>query len=327
MTVTSGDGRRGITIPASADVWPAIGPYAALLLLVVISSVVSPAFLSQQNLTNILRQAAPLGIVALGQTIVILVKGLDVSVGALISLATVITASEMASSNARILPTMLIVCAVAVAVGTVNGVLVARLRADPFVSTLSTMLILIGATLIYTQGSPRSSLTPEFRWISEGSVLGRVPVSVLVFVALFLILLAMLRGTVWGRRVYVVGANDRVAALTGHPVVRTQLSAYILCSVLAALAGVFLVARLGSGDVTAGEGWELNSIAAVLIGGTKFGGGRGGVGGTVAGVFIVAILLNLVSLLALPAWVRLIVQGLAVIVGVALYSARRRATA
>ena len=303
---------------------PTTGAYLALLALLVASAVASPAFLRPDNLVNIARQAVPLGIVALGETIVILVGGLDVSVGAVITLTTAVTASVMASSNARVLPTVALVLAIGLAVGAINGVLVAVLRADPFVTTLASMLILRGATLVYTQGAPRSNLTPGFREISEGDFLG-LPISLYAFSLLFLAAWFALRRTVWGRRVYAVGANVRAARLSGQPTMRVEISAYVLCSLLAAVAGLFLVARLGSGDVNAGSGFELNAIAAALIGGTAFGGGRGGVAGTLAGVLVMTTLINLVSLLALPNFVQLIVRGVVVVLGVALYSRRSSA--
>jgi ribose transport system permease protein len=186
------------------------------------------------------------------------------------------------------------------------------------------MLIQRGATLVYTQGAPRSSLTPQFREISEGSFAG-LPLSLYAFALLFIVVWFALRRTAWGRRVYAVGANLRAARLSGQPTMRVEVSVYVQCSLLAAVAGLFLVARLGSGDINAGSGFELSAIAATLIGGTSFGGGRGGVAGTLAGVLLITILINQVSLLALPNFVQLIVRGVVVVLGVALYSRRSSA--
>lgn len=300
---------------------PVLGAYLALLLLLVVSTVASSDFLTADNLRNVLRQGAPLGVVALGQTVVILAGGIDVSVGAVISLTTVVAANIMKSDQGMVVPTILVVLALSAAIGAVNGFLIGYLRADAFVTTLAMMLILTGAGLVYTQGAPSSNLTHGFRQVSEGSTLG-LPNGVFVVAVVFVALWFALRRTVWGRRVYAVGANPRVALLTGQPNERTVLRCYVLCSLLAGVAGLLLVARLGSGDVNAGDGWELDAIAAVLIGGTVFGGGRGGVGGTIAGVLVLTVLFNLVGLLALPDWVQLIVRGVVVVVGVALYSRR-----
>jgi ribose/xylose/arabinose/galactoside ABC-type transport system permease subunit len=221
-------------------------------------------------------------------------------------------------------PTVLVVLALSAAIGAINGFLVGYLRADAFVTTLAMMLIITGGALVYTQGAPSSNLTHGFRQLSEGSTLG-LPNGVYLVAAVLVVLWFALGHTVWGRRVYAVGANPRVALLTGQPGSRTVLRCYVLCSLMAGVAGLLLVARLGSGDVNAGDGWELDAIAAVLIGGTAFGGGRGGVAGTIAGVLVLTVLFNLVGLLALPDWVQLIVRGVVVVVGVALYS-RRTAT-
>lgn len=299
-----------------------VGPYVILAILVVVASLVSSSFLTLSNLSNIGQQAAPLGFVALGQAIVILGGGLDVSQGAVVSLTTVIAASVMASDNSMVLPTVILVLVIALAAGLVNGILTSILRADPFVSTLSTMLILMGVALIYSQGSPRSSVTPEFRWISQGDLMG-IPAN-LVFVGLAFCLMAFaLRRTVWGRDVYATGANAMAARLSGRPTVRIGVSTYVVSSLLAAVGGLFLLARTGSADVTAGSGWELDSIASVLLGGAVLGGGKGRLLGTVAGLLILTILLNLVSLLALDNYVRLIVRGTVIIVGVGIYSRRQ----
>jgi ribose/xylose/arabinose/galactoside ABC-type transport system permease subunit len=311
-------GRVGMT--------PVIGAYVALLLLVIVSTIASSDFLTSSNLSNVLRQAAPLALVAFGQTVVILAGGIDVSVGAVISLTTVVSAKVMNADAGMVLPTILLVLAIALAIGFANGFLIGYLRADAFVTTLATMLIVSGGVLVYTQGSPSTNLTPGFREISEGTTLG-LPNGVFFVIVAFAILGFALRHTVWGRRVYALGSNPRVARLTGQPQARTTLRCYMLCSLLAGVAGLLLVARLGSGDVNAGDGWELDAIAAVLIGGTVFGGGKGGITGTVAGVLVLTCLFNLVSLLALPDWVQLIVRGVVIVAGVALYARRVSATA
>jgi ribose transport system permease protein len=296
-----------------------IGPYALLAILSLVAGIISPSFLDPENLANIGRQAAPLAFLALGQTVVILAGGLDVSQGAVVSLTTVVAASVMASNDALIVPTVALVISIALVTGLINGVLTSVVRADPFVSTLSTMLILIGAVLVYSQGSPRSGVTEAFRWISQGNVVG-LPTNV-VFTAIALLAVSFaLRRTVWGRDVYAVGANTSAARLSGRPTVLVGMSTYVISSLFAAIGGLLLLARTGSADVTAGSGWELDSIAAVLLGGTVLGGGKGRALGTVAGLLILTILLNLVSLLGLENYVRLIVRGAVIIAGVAIYS-------
>jgi ribose/xylose/arabinose/galactoside ABC-type transport system permease subunit len=299
-----------------------LGVWVVLAVLVIVSASVSSSFLHTTNLLNIGRQSVPLAIVAIGEALVILVGGIDVSVGAVVTLTTCVAAREMAASDTRILPTVALVLGLGSAVGLVNGLLVAKLRTDAFVTTLATMLLVQGAALVYTQGSPANDLTHGFRQISEGEFLG-VPISIYCFIGLFAVVWAALARSVWGRRIYAVGANSRVAHLSGQPVSWITVSAYVACSLLAAVGGLFLVARLGTGDTAAGAGWELQAIAAVLIGGTAFGGGKGGVVGPVGGVLVLTTLLNLVDLLALANYWKLVVKGAAIVIGVALYSRRR----
>lgn len=305
--------------------WSAFGPWVILLALMVISALISPSFLSTTNLVNILRQAAPLMIVALGQTLVILVGGIDVSVGALIATTTVIGGSFMRDSNALILPTVLVVIGVGVVVGLIHYLLIVRIRTDALVTTLGTMLILSGLNLIYTGGAPRSNVTDLFRKLSDGRLAG-IPIIVLVALLIAAVLAFGLRRSTFGRRIYAVGSNREAARLAGIRAHRVEGRAYVACSVLAVIAGLALLARIGTGDTAAGNGMELDSIAAVLIGGTAFGGGKGRAEGTVAGVLILTVLFNIFNLMGISRFAHLIVKGVVVIIGVALYSTRKHAT-
>jgi ribose transport system permease protein len=300
-----------------------VGPWAILLLLVIVSALISPNFLSTTNLLNILRQAAPLMIVALGQTLVILVGGIDVSVGAVIATTTVIGGSLMRDSNALIIPTVLAVTGVGIVVGLIHYLFIVRLRTDALVTTLGTMLILTGLNLIYTGGAPRSNVTDLFRKLSDGRLLG-IPIIVIIALVMAAVLAYGLRRSTFGRRVYAVGSNRGAARLAGIRADRVEGRAYVVCSVLAVAAGLALLARIGTGDTAAGEGMELDAIAAVLIGGTAFGGGKGSAEGTVAGVLILTVLFNIFNLMGISRFAHLIVKGVVVIVGVALYSTRPR---
>lgn len=301
-----------------------VGPYLLLMALCVVATVLSGAFLTGDNITNVLRQSSPLLVVAAGQTLVILVGGIDVSVGALVSFTTVIGGSVMASSNAKILPTVALVLAVGVVVGLFHAVLIVRLGTDPFVTTLGTMLCLDGLDLVYSGGSPRSGVTTEFRGLTQNAVLG-IPIVVYVVALLTGLLIVALTRSTWGRKVHAAGGNAAAARLSGIRVERAQASTYVLCSVLAVAGGLILLARIGTGDTGVGESYTLNSIAAVLIGGTVFGGGRGGVGGTIAGVMILAVLFNVFNLLGVSNYARPVVLGVVVILGIALYTRRRTA--
>jgi ribose transport system permease protein len=301
---------------------PTVGPWLLLLALVIVATTLSSAFLRPTNFLNILRQASPLAVVAMGQTLVILIGGIDVSVGAVVSLTTVIGGSVMANNDAMILPTVLLCLLVGLVVGTIHYLLIIRVGTDPFVTTLGSMLVLEGLNLIYTGGAPRSNVTDLFRKLAQGEILG-VPIAVPVVAAIAVILIVVLRRTTWGRKLYAVGGNAAAARMSGVRVERTKGSAYILCSLLAVVGGLILLARIGTGATAAGQGLELDAIAAVLIGGTVFGGGKGGVSGTIAGVLILTVLFNIFNLLAISTFAQLIIKGIVIIVGIALYSRRR----
>lgn len=324
MTAAGDTARRPTLIVGAVRThWSAFGPWVILLGLVVISALISPGFLSTTNLVNILRQAAPLMIVALGQTLVILAGGIDVSVGALIATTTVIGGSLMRDSDAMILPTVLVVIGVGVVVGLVHYLLIVRIRTDALVTTLGTMLILSGLNLIYTGGAPRSNVTDLFRKLSDGRIIG-IPIIVIVALVIATALAFGLRRSTFGRRLYAVGSNREAARLAGIRAHRVEGRAYVACSVLAVVAGLALLARIGTGDTAAGNGMELDSIAAVLIGGTAFGGGKGRAEGTIAGVLILTVLFNIFNLMGISRFAHLIVKGVVVIIGVALYSTRKR---
>jgi ribose transport system permease protein len=297
------------------------GPWVLLIVLMIIATSLSSSFARPRNLLNILRQASPLAIVAMGQTLVILIGGIDVSVGAVVSLTTVIGGSVMANSDAMILPTVLICLAVGLVIGTIHSLLIVRLGADPFVTTLGSMLILDGLNLIYTGGAPRSQVTDLFRKLAQGEI-GGVPIIIPLVAVLAGVLIVALRRTTWGRRLYSVGGNEAASRLSGVRTARIRGSAYILCSLLSVVAGIVLLARIGTGATAAGTGLELDSIAAVLIGGTVFGGGKGGISGTIAGVLILTVLFNISNLLAIDNFAQLIIKGVVIIVGIALYSRR-----
>lgn len=300
---------------------PVTGSYSVAVIIGVVSTVASSSFLTGHNMANIVQQGAPLVVVALGETVVILAGGLDVSVGSVVTLSSVVGARVMNSEPSMVIPTILLVLGLALIVGFANGFMIGYLRADAFVTTLASMLVVNGAALVYSQGSPANNLTHGFLQISAGTVFG-IPVGVFIVLGAMLLMWALLKRTVWGQRIYAIGANPRVATLTGQPVARTILAGYVLCALLAGAGGLMFLAFEATGDINAGQGWELNAIAAVLIGGTVFGGGKGGIAGTLAGAIVLTVLYNLFGLLALSDWVQYITQGLVVVAGVALYSRR-----
>lgn len=299
--------------------------WVVLLVLIVVSALVSPAFLTPRFLSTLLKQAAALGIVAVGQTLAILTGGIDLSVASVMALMSVLAANLMAGQDARVVPAAAFCLAIAALIGVANGLMVTKLRIPAFIATLGMVLVVQGIRFTYTGGVPRGSIPPLVRFWG-GGMIGPIPAPVILWASVVLLAWLLLKGTVFGRRLYAVGGNPSTARLSGVNVHGVIIAAYTMCSLLAGLAGIVLAGYTGFADNWLGRGYDLDSIAAAVVGGTLFEGGRGGVLGTVAGVLIITILYNLVLLLALDEELRRIVKGVAIILAVALYARMRTRT-
>jgi ribose/xylose/arabinose/galactoside ABC-type transport system permease subunit len=296
--------------------------WAVLLVLTVVSTLVSPVFFTTRNISTLLKQAASLGIVSVGQTLTILTGGIDLSVASVMALMSVVAASLMEGQDSLFVPVGLYCLAIAAAIGLVNGLLVTKLKIPAFIATLGMILVVQGIRFVYTGGSPRGSIPPVLRFIGGGMV-GPAPAAVILWAVIVVVFVILMRRTTFGRRMYAVGGNRSAAHLSGVNVNGMVIAAYTLCSFLAGVAGLVYTGYNGFADNWLGRGFELNSIAAVVVGGTLFEGGRGGVVGTVAGVLIITILFNLVLLLGLDEEYMRIVKGVAIILAVAMYARMR----
>lgn len=294
--------------------------YVFLCAVIVLAAFISPKFFQARNLFNILRQASAMGILAVGQTVVIVTGGIDLSVAAVMQLSGVTVAEMTKGENTYVWIALLTVIAAGTFIGFINGLLVARRKVQPFISTLFVGLLVTGLRLLVTRATPSGILPPFIRTIGSDS-LGPVPNAVIIFGVTALIVSIILTRTTWGRRIFAVGGNARAAGLNGIRVDSITILSYIVCGFLAALAGLVLVGYLGYADQEIGIGYDLDSIAAAAVGGAVLGGGRGKVSGTVAGVLLMAVLLNLVLLLKLQVEYQLVVRGLVILAAVAFYSA------
>jgi ribose/xylose/arabinose/galactoside ABC-type transport system permease subunit len=299
------------------------GIYIFLGLLFFASSVISPAFLTVQNLKNILTPAAALGIVSIGQTMVILTGGggLDLSVASVMATVAVIIAHNTRGQDSLLLPVGLCCLLIGILVGLVNGLLITKRRVQPFIATLGVMIVVQGLRFVYTGGAPKGSFPPILRFLGTGSI-GPVPTSVLCLAVLMVIAGVVLNRTTFGRRIYAIGGNINTARLSGYNADLIITMVYAISGFTAALAGLFLAGWIGISDNWVGKGYEIDSIAAVVMGGTSFAGGRGGILGTIAGVLILVILYNMVLLLHLPIHFQYIVKGIAITLAVSSYARR-----
>ncbi|WP_199434975.1 ABC transporter permease [Qaidamihabitans albus] len=306
---------------------PAVSVYVALVLLLVVGSVLVGArggmLLDQGGILNILTRSTALGLVAIGQTMVILTGKLDLSVAYLIGLCSLIGAETMAGDPGMILPAVLLTLACAAGVGLVNGLVVTKLKVNAFIATLGMALIIRGY-LENAYTGPAGEVPRVFQHLGYDRI-GPVPISALLMLALAALAWWFLTRTRGGYHLYAVGGDEEVARFSGIRTDRVVVLAHVLCSVAAGLAGLFLASRLGSGAPWVGTdaGYDLESIAAVVLGGTLLAGGRGGVAGTIGGVLILATLDTTFDDLGVTPFFKDVVRGAVLIAAVALYARRR----
>lgn len=278
--------------------------------------------ISASGLIGLMERTTALGIVALGQTVAVLVRSVDLSVASVISVAAVLASWIMQGRPEMMLPGCVAVLGIAAVVGAVNGLLVTRLRVNPLIATLGTGLALQGA-LSASFTNFAGSVPKSFQGFAYGTIAG-LPVSVLLFLGLALLLFLVLSGTRFGAHVYAAGGNPEGARLAGIKTDRVVLQAHVLCSLSAGLTGLYLASRLGSGAPWVGRDgvYDLESIAVVVVGGTLLAGGKGGVWGTVAAVILFACLDAVFNMVGVDAFVKQVLRGAIVIIAVAAYSFR-----
>lgn len=290
----------------------------ALLVLIAIVSAISPGFFTVANLLNILQQTSVNAIMAAGMTLVILTSGIDLSVGALLALTGAVAAS-LVGLEINGLVAVAASLALGAFIGGITGTIVAKGKVQAFIATLVMMLLLRGITMVYTDGSPVSTGFNEnadlFGWFGIGRPLG-IPAPVWLMAIVFLAVWYMLHHTRQGRYIYALGGNEAATRLSGISVDRVKIIVYALCGMLAALAGIIEVARLSSAQPTAGTGYELDAIAAVVLGGTSLTGGKGRITGTLIGALILGFLNNGLNLLGVSSYYQMIVKAVVILLAV-----------
>ncbi|MCK7615723.1 ABC transporter permease [Roseibium sediminicola] len=310
MTILTRD--TGIRIRTGRSVDPAIiGPSVVLLTMLATYAALSPHFLTFSNFSNVLVQAAPLVILATGQTFVVLIGGLDLSQGSIVSLVSVVTAAVMMNHGIEV--AILAGLGSGTCVGVLNGFLVGRLGLQPFIVTLGMLYMVAGVALVLSEGSAIFGLpqpdVETFFWFGGGKI-GFLPVPLIIAVLVVLGARHVLGSRVLGRHTYAVGSNASVAALSGVDVRRTRMWVFLISALLASLAGFLLSGRVISGQPLLGAGdLLLQSIGAVIIGGTSIFGGRGGVLRTVLGVLVIAFMVNGLNLLAISTFTQQVIIG------------------
>ncbi|CAM3790060.1 ribose ABC transporter permease [Rouxiella silvae] len=290
----------------------------ALLVLIAVVSSMSPNFFTLNNLFNILQQTSVNAIMAVGMTLVILTAGIDLSVGSLLALTGAVAASVVGLESSATLA-VIASLVLGAAVGGITGAIVAKGKVQAFIATLVMMLLLRGVTMVYTNGSPISTgfndVADTFGWFGIGRPLG-VPTPVWLMAIVFAAAWYMLHHTRLGRYIYALGGNEAATRLSGISVDKVKIIVYSLCGLLAALAGIIEVARLSSAQPTAGTGYELDAIAAVVLGGTSLSGGKGRILGTLVGALILGFLNNGLNLLGVSSYYQMIVKAVVILLAV-----------
>jgi len=291
-------------------------PLIGLIIFAVIVSVLNPRFLTHANILNVLRQTSINSIIAIGMTLVILTGGIDLSVGSILAFCGAVMASLLNAGHNPILA-LIVTLALGLVFGFFNGFLVSKMKLQAFIVTLVTMTFLRGATLVFTEGKP---ITVDdgglFFENIGGGYLFDIPIPIYIMIALFVAGHYLLMHTKFGRYTYAIGGNEEATKLSGINVDKVKMWVYGLCGMLSALAGVILTSRLYSAQPTAGSGYELDAIAAVVLGGTSLAGGVGRVAGTALGALIIGVLGNALNLLNVSSYYQMMIKAIVILIAV-----------
>jgi ribose transport system permease protein len=298
------------------------GPLMGLILIVVVLAVMNGDFLTIGNIFNVLRQISINALIAFGMTFVILTGGIDLSVGAILALSSALAAGLMAGGMNTWLAVLIGLIA-GVGMGMVNGILVTKGKVAPFIATLATMTVFRGLTLVYTQGRPITGFQDDFALLGKGYFL-QIPMPIIWMVVAFAVLYLILKHTTFGRRVYALGSNEEATWLSGIHTSKVKILVYSISGLLAAISGIILTSRLNSAQPTAGGAFELDAIAAVVLGGTSLSGGRGWIVGTLIGAMIIGVLDNGLNLLNVSSFYQQVVKGAVILIAVLLDRSKSR---
>lgn len=302
----------------AAGIIAKLGPLLALIVLVIVVSVMNREFLNPNNLLNLLRQVAANGFIAFGMTFVILTGGIDLSVGSTLALSSALTAGFIANGMSAPLAVLLGLLTGAI-LGAINGLLISKGSMAPFIATLATMTIYRGATLVYTKGNPITGLGDSFffSFLGRGYLFG-IPFPVVLLFIMFIVLFVLLHKTAFGRKTYAIGGNEKAAFVVGVKIDKIKILIYSLSGLMASISGMIITSRLNSAQPTAGQSYEMDAIASVVLGGTSLSGGKGRIFGTLVGALIIGTLNNGLNLLGVSSFYQQIVKGIVIVIAVLL---------
>ncbi len=317
---------RSSTLSRSAKAVRQLSVLGFLLLIVLVFALFADGFLSFSNIRNIALQTSMIAIVAVGMSFVIFTAGIDLSVGSAMALSGALAAGVAVRFGMDTYLSIGVGLGVGLLIGAVNGVLIVKGGIPPFVATLSMLAVARGLTLVYTEGRPIAGLDERFIYFGSGQILG-IPLPIIIMIVIAVIAHIVTRYTPFGLHVYSTGGNEETTRLAGISPDRIKMAVYMISGFLAALGGILLTSRLWSAQPNAALGWELDAIAAPILGGTSLFGGVGSIGGTVIGAFIIGVLSNGLNLMGVPSYSQQVIKGVVFILAVAvdlLLNKRRR---
>ncbi|GHU38196.1 ribose ABC transporter permease [Bacilli bacterium] len=292
------------------------GSLIALFVLMAVVTLLNPSFIAPNNLINLLRQVATNGFIAFGMTFVILTGGIDLSVGSILALSSALSAGLIVSGVPGVIAILIAIVFGAV-FGAVNGVLIAKGNIAPFIATLATMTIYRGATLVFTDGNPITGFGDSFAlaYIGRGYLFG-IPFPVVLMFVVFAILYVLLHKKAFGKETYAIGGNEKAAHIAGVKIDKVKILIYTISGMMASISGLIITSRLNSAQPTAGQSYEMDAIASVVLGGTSLSGGRGRILGTLFGALIIGTLNNGLNLLGVSSFYQQIVKGVVILIAV-----------
>ena len=302
-----------------------MGMLWALIIICVIAAIISPQFLKASNIVNVIRLVSINGIIAMGMTFVVLTGGVDLSVGAIVGVVAVAVAM-LFQRNVPIVLAVAVGLVIGAVLGAINGLGVTKGKLAPFIMTLGSLTALQGVSLYLANGSPQNwrDTGIDFKFLGQGTLLG-IPVPVYIFAAVFLISLYVLKYTEFGRNVYAVGDSREAARLSGINTKKVEALCFVITGFLSALSSIILISRLNVGEPTAGDGYELDALAMVYIGGCSTSGGSGSVVGTLIGAILLSVISNVLNLLGVSPFIQKVVKGLIIIGAVLLEKQGKKA--
>lgn len=295
-----------------------LGPLLALAVLIIFVTILNPGFVAPNNLLNLLRQVSTNALIAFGMTFVILTGGIDLSVGSTLALSSALMAGGIVAGLDPLLAMVLAIIAGGL-LGGFNGLLITKGKMAPFIATLATMTIFRGATLVFTKGNPITGIGDSFifKFIGRGYLFG-IPFPVVLMLICFTLLYVLLHKMTFGRKVFAIGGNEKAAFIAGIKSDRIKIAIYAISGMMASVAGIIITSRLNSAQPTAGQSYEMDAIASVVLGGTSLSGGRGRIVGTLIGALIMGTLNNGLNLLGVSSFYQQIVKGIVIIIAVLL---------